>query len=546
MGIVKTVDQIGTWAFAAFWAAMLPFLLPLSYSTKLLHSALQYLLVFCLLMPVFFLLARLAVKRVVLGAEPNSDGNRWVMVITFLLCFATWGAYWILFYPGFISWDFYVQWHQMAGRIPYSDWHPVFHTLTLWLVTRIWYSPAMVSLVQIASLAVLVAMIMGRLYRRGAPWWGVTGVTAFYALSPLIGCYSVSLWKDIAYSIAFLWLTVLLIILVLEKGKALSRRPFVVALWIAMFAVASLRHNGVVPAFGTLMVLTILYYAFYGRILLILWIVLVSSIMLFKGPGFRVFQVDVTEKNVLKAHLPIQHIGAILQDERNTWREGDEAFLERIMPLSRWREAFDPRSCMPLIFGKDEHGKPYLNGELLKNPVEYQKFLSIWRRAIVNHPLAIAKYHLTGGETLWKVYVPYSVFVVADEDLLEEHLFSGYRPSTALSSRVGPIGKFLLAMVNDGKTGWFIHRGALYFWLGLFCLCLLALRCHPSVAIVLAAPFLLQALTVIAFPLVQDTRFMFPIILVTPLYPLLLFCLFPVSTEITAGYRLEASMGKTR
>lgn len=404
----------------------------------------------------------------------------------------------------------------------------------------------MVSLVQIVSLAVLVAMVMGRLYRRGVPWWGVTGVAAFYSLSPLIGCYAVSLWKDIGYSIAFFGLTVLLIILVLDGGKAFSRLFFVLALWVAMFAVASLRHNGVVPAFGTLLALTILYYKCYGRILMILWIVLVSSIMLFKGPGFRALHVDVTEKNVLKAHLPIQHIGAILQDESISWRAGDEAFLERIMPLSRWRGAFDPRSCMPLIFGKDEHGKPYLNGDLLKKPDEYQIFLSIWRRAVVNHPLTILNYHLTGGELLWKVHVPYSVFVVADEDLLEEHLFSGYRPSTVLSSRVGSIGKFFLLVVNNVKTGWFIHRGALYFWLGLFFLTLLVLRLHPSVVMVLAAPLLLQALTVIGFPLVQDTRFMFPIILVAPLYPLLLFCRIPITTKITAGYQLEDSMGKSR
>jgi hypothetical protein len=361
--------------------------------------------------------------------------------------------------------------------------------------------------------------------------WLTLMMSCFYATFPLNGLYAVSLWKDIAYSIAFLWLNYLVITLALEKGRSLSRLPFVVFLSIAIFSVSLLRHNGVVPAFGTLMIISVIFFNTHRRNVLSLWVVLLLAIALFKGPLFSALHVDVTEKNVLKAHLPIQHIGAILQEEKNSLKDQDVTVLNKILPLSRWRDAFDPRSCMPLIFGKDDKGKHYLNGEFLKKSKQYNTFLSIWVNAVINNPLAIFNYHLAASELLWKISVPYSVFVLADEDLQEEHLYNGYQPSTSLSNRVGPVGQFLIKMINDSQIGWFMHRGALYFWLSILFLSLMAIRLKCAIVILLSIPIILQALTVLAFPLVQDTRFMFPIILVAPLYPVLFSCRFRLERE---------------
>src|SRR5262249_58527353 len=47
----------------------------------------------------------------------------------------------LTFWPGLMSADSLDQWRQILTR-EFNDWHPAFHTLTHWLITRPWGSPA--------------------------------------------------------------------------------------------------------------------------------------------------------------------------------------------------------------------------------------------------------------------------------------------------------------------------------------------------------------------------------------------------------------------
>ena len=48
---------------------------------------------------------------------------------------AVWGIYLLTFFPGMMSPDSNVQWGQiLSGQ--FNDAHPVFHTLSMWLVTQ--------------------------------------------------------------------------------------------------------------------------------------------------------------------------------------------------------------------------------------------------------------------------------------------------------------------------------------------------------------------------------------------------------------------------
>ena len=383
----------------------------------------------------------------------------------------------------------------------------------------------------------LVGMAAARLLRNGVPLWVIMLMVCFYAFFPLYGLYSVSLWKDIGYSIAFFWLNILMLDVVSSNGIILAQRSFHVSLFLALCCVAMMRHNGLVPAFGSLLVLLAAYYRTQWRSILIIIASLAATIILFKGPIFEMLKVNVSEKNVLKAHLPIQHIGALLNSDSNI-TPNDQVFLAEILPLSYWKEAYDPRSCMPLIFGKDKNGTPYLKGEFLKNDGNYKKFILLWAKIALQNPYPIIQYYLQSTELLWRIKTWYDPFVIADEDLMESHLFSGYKPSQRLSERVGPGGGFLLALVNNHSTGWLLNRGAFYFWISLVFLSLSTLRTQKMVVGIIATPLLLQALTVAAFPLVQDTRFMFPIILISPLLTAFFF-----SARLTKDRQLPRGQG---
>jgi len=517
---------------ALFWSVVIMLVVPVRFASDANNYNFKYILVFLFLFMSLAVGIRLAGNfQVSVKPYPDSRSCQWWMIGSTALCAIIWSIYGWFFYPGLISWDFYVQWYEMSGKIPFSDWHPLFHTLFIWLVTRIWYSPAMVSLVQIMTLSLLVGLLAKRLYRLGTPWWVVLFLVAFYAFFPLNGFYAVSLWKDIGYSIAFLWLNILVLDIVVSKGKVLTRKSTLLSLFLSLWCVAMMRHNGIVPALGSLLILFLVYYRKYLKPLFLVLISLVAMIVIFKGPVFTWLNVDVKSKNVLKAHLPIQHVGAVLNAGREISLQ-DKEFLTQIMPLSYWKQAYDSRSCMPLIFGKKTDGSHYLNGEFLKDNERYREFLGIWAKLVLKNFDVIIRYHLTGSELLWRIQTPYRSFVIADEDLVEEDLYSGYKPSLRLSERVGDAGRYLIQLINDPATGWLLHRGALYFWLSLFFLSLTIVRTRQWTVVIVAVPMLLQMSTVAAFPLVQDTRFMYPIILVAPMLMALFFS-WPAQSRVT-------------
>ena len=512
-----TIPSTGYWILAMVWSIIVLLVVPVRFSYEGMLAPIAYTLVFLIFSLLFIVVFRRVAKYQ--SAVTPAYGQRFyrrLMIISSLACIAVWSVYWAIFYPGLISWDFYVQWHEMARKIPYSDWHPVFHTFMMWLVTRIWYSPAMVSLVQILSMGLLVGMAAVRLARVGTPFGVVVAMVTFYAVFPLFGFYAVSLWKDIGYAIAVLWLSVLVLDIVSSDGLALQNRLTILSLFLACFFVALMRHNGIVPAFGTLFV-SVMVYRKQFKPLLLLTLSLAIAIVLFKGPVVTFFKVDMQAKNILKAHLPIQHIGAIL-NANGYITEEDAAFLnQKILPLPYWKKAYNPRSCMPLIFGKKKDGNHYLDQQILKSDENYHRLLKIWIKLAMQNPRAILCYYRDASELVWRIRSQYRPFVIADEDLNEEDLYSGYKPSPRLSQRVGAVGRFLIRLINDNSKGWYLHRGALYFWLVLFFMSLMVIRNRNGVVLLLAIPMLFQAATVAVFPLVQDTRFMFPVMLVAPL-----------------------------
>ncbi len=111
------------------------------------------------------------VQRPLTGGAPVVVG-RWYWLRFALPCAAVWSLYLLAFWPGIMSQDSVDQWHQLLqGR--YEDAHPAFHTLTVWLITRVWLSPAAVALVQIVILSAAIGFGLAMLRSYGVPAWAL-------------------------------------------------------------------------------------------------------------------------------------------------------------------------------------------------------------------------------------------------------------------------------------------------------------------------------------------------------------------------------------
>ena len=158
----------------------------------------------------------------------------WKELLLYLLpMILAWGFQLMVFFPGRMSTDSFNQWNQMVTW-KFVDWHPPIHTLTNWLVTRIWFSPAAVSIFQIAALALAAAWFLVTLRRVGAPAWLTWIIAVSFALAPANGTYAITLWKDVLFSVAVLALAACVLNIWVSRGRWLESKAALIGMSVIM------------------------------------------------------------------------------------------------------------------------------------------------------------------------------------------------------------------------------------------------------------------------------------------------------------------------
>lgn len=238
-----------------------------------------------LFVPIFLLQTREMVIAV--RQAPSRFNWLWFAIPSIIVWFFYLAAFW----PGSMSPDSFDQWRQLHnGHL--KDWHPAFHTMTLWLITRIYLSPALVAAVQILTLASVIGWVLSVFLQYGVSRRILWCTSILCALWPINGLMVITLWKDVAYSIVLLVLAVYIFQIVMEKGQWLASFKNLFFLCLILILVSLYRHNGIIPAFMTPVMLML----FYPRRWKVLLLVLMVTIMLhgvIKGPLYRTLDVKM-------------------------------------------------------------------------------------------------------------------------------------------------------------------------------------------------------------------------------------------------------------
>ena len=166
------------------------------------------------------------------------------------ICAVVWTGYLLIFWPGFFSNDSIGQWREIV-RGQYYDAHPAFHTLTNWLITRFWFSPAAISLAQILAVSAAFGWGLAMSAEMGAPTSWVMGAATLAAFAPMNGMLVITLWKDLFYTAAFVGLSLATLRIALTHGQWLLSKRYWAAFVVLALLTALYRHNGISAAFAT-------------------------------------------------------------------------------------------------------------------------------------------------------------------------------------------------------------------------------------------------------------------------------------------------------
>jgi hypothetical protein len=189
---------------------------------------------------------------------PNpSLARRWMLIYALPLM-AVGFVMLLTFWPGIMSQDSFYQWMQILD-FEFDAWHPIFHTLLNWLITRVWMSPAAVASAQILSLSLAVGYALYRFEKAGVPKLAVGAAAIISAFVPANAFYMVTLWKDVLYTIIYIWLTVFMLEIYYSRGQWITEVKNLILLGTMLACAGLTRHNGFIEMTILVIFLVVLY-----------------------------------------------------------------------------------------------------------------------------------------------------------------------------------------------------------------------------------------------------------------------------------------------
>jgi hypothetical protein len=307
-------------------------------------------------------------------------------------------VWWLALLPGGMSNDTFSSW----GQIKSGDWtnhHPVPFTAFMWLTTLGARVPAGETLVQTLMMALALAALVRALTRRfdAGPAPTVAGVVL--ALAPLLGPFTVTLWKDIPETAFLLALAALL----LEADIADEAPPrwWWTTLVLLTLGAALVRWNGVATVVVAAVVAAL---ALRGRVR---WQgPLVMVVTALAGFGFLRAMPSFTDVPPLPAidtkMSKLADLAQLARSHPDAFHTRDRAVMERVAPFNAWAaKGYDCYTSDPLIYGlfltrhltdAVDAAAPELDG--------------VWSRVARREPRALVATRLCRASLAWRFTSP--------------------------------------------------------------------------------------------------------------------------------------------
>ncbi len=437
-------------------------------------------------------------------------GGGIVILICSLICFVCYLPYFLYEYPGIMTADSIVQYEQIIGAIPWSNHHPVIHTLLISLFYHIgvWVTGN----INVGIAVYTIAQMLFMCFCCGSMVWTVLKITGskkaavlaecFFALVPYNAVFAVTVWKDVPFAGLVMLLSCHLVNMAADDENKVTDW---LLLGILLIFISLFRSNG--------------WYAFILFIPFGLWVfrkqlkkalvtfaIAVIAVIIVKGPVMTAFSVgmpDFTES----LSLPLQQVARVLVDDK-TIDDSDMKLIEAVIDTTYIHQLYAP-DFADNIKELVRAGHP----EVIEN--NKGAYLSLWVRLFFKYPAEYIKawFDLEGGY----VYsdISYEVgnidgIMGNDYGLVSTPLIGG---KAVIKSK-----EIFIKLGNFVPLYGMLWSAGTYFWLLLFSLVvILRDKNRRKAAVICVLPLALILTLLIAAPVV-DFRYAYPAVMTMPLY----------------------------
>ncbi|MCH5259995.1 MAG: hypothetical protein J1F18_09585 [Lachnospiraceae bacterium] len=288
---------------------------------------------------------QISLRLLLFGAPaPKKDYLKWGF-LTFMITVAVDCVFLLVYYPGVMTYDSFIQMCQVTGGFPYSNHHPWLHTMMikgiyefgLWLFHNANKAYALYGIVSIGMLAFAFACIISYLRQKGLKIPCVVILMLLYITSPINQMYSITMWKDIPFAV---FIVLFIILLCAMKDCILDGQTNRLG-WILFvpisFGVCFFRSNGLYVFLGMIPFVMWGFWCEKKRAILAIGTVLLLGI-LYKGPVFHYFQVSEPD-TIESLSVPAQQVAAVFYYGGKITEEQKD-LLSNVVDLNQIAEAY--------------------------------------------------------------------------------------------------------------------------------------------------------------------------------------------------------------
>jgi hypothetical protein len=457
--------------------------------------------------------------------------KRWTSQLVALVTLLILAQWWLAYFPGISTVDSSQSWDQAHAWV-FQDWHPVFYTWLMAILTRIWDSPAIVTGTQIICLSLVLGSLHRRLLRVGVSTFAAIATPVLIALSPQTGFTSMAMWKDIPFAVAVLWMFCEVLDVVADPTRYFASWWRVARFASALTMVNLLRHNGKLLVAGVVLAVFITQRKHWRRFAVSTLLVAASYVMV-TGPMYS--YLNAWPSPVMFSYTTFLHdMAGMVNAHESELEPADREFLNNILPIHRWK-AKSPtnpdglyfcRQATPLIFPPEFYPKQRLNRDRKLVPASTlpavitqnsesvflerhrAEFRALWLKLIKRWPSTFLAHRFCVGSLAWSPWhqTNFEVFEPPQKSGVAFPALQVKPASTGLNS----FFKNVLQVWDRNELRVLTWRAVIWCYLAFAAVIAVALRKRGWRFLLAMAPCFAAWFSVFTFTPGQSARYMFP------------------------------------
>jgi hypothetical protein len=403
-----------------------------------------------------------------------------------------------LYQPGMMSPDSVGMWQQAVNG-GWTDGHPPIYTAALWVASETVGSPWLVTVAQSLLLAASMVAVGRASTRLGVPRnWAVVPVVVL-AISPMVGAFAISVWKDVPYAAVFLFAGARTVDLVTARLADRDPTPLLVPLTGWLVLAALLRQNGLVMAVVLLVAVASLLGPGRRRFAAVAGATVVVVLVGAKAVVYPALEVAPSPPNASVANV-LHDLAAHVAADDGALSDEQLDVLEQLAPLDEWERAYGSTGCWSQNWQFDEAFDwdriPELRSELL----------GAWTSAAVADPATLVRNRMCVAAIVWSPWPLGPAYTVErsvapnSDGLVGATVWEG---GTDAADDV-------LGAADGGAAPALLWRAPLWMLLAAVAAAVAARRQRRPALLAVVAPLVALVAAVLPFNPSQDARYMFP------------------------------------